>query len=92
MPEAAKNGSQMNTVTLERVKRAFLRSYGPVFLGTLSIEAGCSIKQAELALNHLADIGAIRRLSSQEKRAHDHDERCDVWCVLDKTKLVLVDV
>lgn len=66
-------------VALEKITGYLDRGYSPAFLGFIASEIGYSLAQTEAMLLLLVEAGQVRRLTADDLRRRQVDERCVMY-------------
>jgi hypothetical protein len=75
---------KLSPVTAQKIVSYFHRVDRPVYLGFVALEIRYSLEQTRAMFEVLHDVGVLRPLTVEEKRAQHIDERGEVWVLVDK--------
>lgn len=74
---------KLTPVAAQKIVGYFHRVACPVYMGILALDTGYNLDQMETMLQALQDVGVLRPLTDDEKRARKIDVRGNVWVLIE---------
>jgi hypothetical protein len=74
---------QQHQAVLQKILAYFHRVNRPVYLGFVAIEIGYGLDKTQAMCEALRDAGALRQMTTEEKRSQQIDVRGNLWVLID---------